>query len=43
VDWKSFLREAQRAGMKHYFIEEEHPDAASQIPESMRYLKSLKL
>jgi sugar phosphate isomerase/epimerase len=43
VDWKSFLREAQRAGMKHYFIEEEHPDAVSQIPESVRYLRSLQL
>jgi len=42
VDWKAFFREAKRAGMKHYFIEEEHPAALAQIPQSLRYLKSLE-
>ena len=39
VDWPGLLREAQRAGLKHYFIEDESVEAIDQIPQSLRYLE----
>ncbi len=42
VDWPAVLREAGRAGVKHYFIEDEAPTAAEQIPQSLKYLAGLK-
>ena len=42
VPWSPILQAAQRSGVKHYFIEDEHPNAAQQIPESLKYLKTLK-
>lgn len=41
IDWKTILKEAQHIGIKHYFIEDEADDAASQIPQSLRYLQSV--
>jgi sugar phosphate isomerase/epimerase len=41
IAFKPLLLEAQRLGVKHYFIEDEHPDALHQIPQSLQYLKSL--
>jgi sugar phosphate isomerase/epimerase len=41
IDFKSLLPEAQRLGVKYYFIEDEHPNALQQIPLSLKYLKSL--
>jgi sugar phosphate isomerase/epimerase len=41
VDWPSVLRAARASGVKHYYIEEEHPDAVQQIPQSLEYLKNL--
>ncbi len=35
------LREGQRQGIKHYFIEDESADPVTQIPQSLRYLESL--
>jgi sugar phosphate isomerase/epimerase len=35
------LRAAQQVGVKYYFIEDESPWAAEQIPQSLRYLSSL--
>lgn len=35
------LREGQRQGIKHYFIEDESADPIGQIPQSLRYLESL--
>jgi len=42
VDWPAVLREAARAGVKHYFIEDESPTVLEQIPQSVKYLESLK-
>jgi sugar phosphate isomerase/epimerase len=42
VDWPGLLREAQRAGLKHYFIEDESVEAIDQIPQSLRYLERVK-
>ena len=36
------LKEAKKAGIKHYFIEDESPTVMQQIPQSIQYLKSLK-
>ncbi|HWR99707.1 MAG TPA: sugar phosphate isomerase/epimerase [Prolixibacteraceae bacterium] len=38
----SILKVAKKAGIKHYYIEDESPSYASQVPQSMIYLKSLK-
>jgi sugar phosphate isomerase/epimerase len=35
------IKAAKAAGIRHYFIEDESPDHAKQIPETIRYLKSL--
>lgn len=42
VDWPAVLRAATKAGVKHYFIEDESPTVEQQIPESLKYLQSLK-
>ncbi|MEX2235219.1 MAG: sugar phosphate isomerase/epimerase [Cyclobacteriaceae bacterium] len=36
------MREAKKAGVKHYFIEDESSHSVSQIPKSLAYLKNLK-
>ena len=41
MDWPAILQAAQKAGVKHYFIEDEAPTAAEQIPQSLKYLESL--
>jgi len=43
IDWKAFFREAPKAGVRHYYIEEEHPNAIAQIPQSLRFLKELEI
>ena len=42
VNWPELLQAAQRAGVKHYFIEDEAVEAIDQIPLSLKYLESLK-
>jgi sugar phosphate isomerase/epimerase len=42
VDWPSVLRAAQKAGVKHYFLEDEAPTVESQVPQSLQYLATLK-
>ncbi len=42
VDWPTVLRAAAKVGVKHYFIEDESPTAETAIPESLKYLQSLK-
>jgi sugar phosphate isomerase/epimerase len=42
VDWPKVLRTAAKVGVKHYFIEDESPAAATAIPQSLKYLDSLK-
>lgn len=36
------MREAKKAGVKHYFIEDESSHSVTQIPKSLHYLKNLK-
>jgi sugar phosphate isomerase/epimerase len=43
IDFPALLAEAKKIGVKHYYIEDEAPDAAKQIPESLKYLKTLNL
>jgi hypothetical protein len=42
IDWPALLREGQRAGLKHYFIEDESLEAIDQIPQSLRYLEQIR-
>ncbi|HAV64594.1 MAG TPA: sugar phosphate isomerase [Verrucomicrobiales bacterium] len=42
MNWPAILAAAQKAGVKHYFIEDESPWAASQIAESLKYLEGVK-
>jgi sugar phosphate isomerase/epimerase len=41
VNWPEVLKAAVKAGVQHYYIEDEAPDAIQQIPQSIAYLKSL--
>ena len=42
MDWPAILRAAQKAGVKYYFIEDESPTVAEQIPHSLKYLDQVK-
>jgi sugar phosphate isomerase/epimerase len=42
VNLPAVLKAAQKAGIKHYFIEDESPSIGVQVPQSLAYLKSLK-
>jgi sugar phosphate isomerase/epimerase len=42
VDWPAVLRTAAKVGVKHYFIEDESPTAETAIPQSLKYLSTLK-
>lgn len=42
MDWPAILKAAQKAGVKWYFIEDESPTSAEQIPRSLRYLERVK-
>lgn len=42
VDLPAVLKAAHNAGVKHYYIEDESPSYAAQVPQSMAYLKSLR-
>ncbi len=41
VNWPAVLQAARKAGIKHYFIEDESPTAAEQIPQSLKFLETL--
>jgi sugar phosphate isomerase/epimerase len=43
LDWPAILKAARKAGVKHYFIEDESPTVEEQIPQSLQYLKTVKL
>lgn len=43
LDIPAILKAAKKAGVKHYFIEDESSAVSKQIPESIKYLKSLTL
>lgn len=42
VGIEAIMKEAKKAGVKHYFIEDESSHSVSQIPKSLEYLKNLK-
>ncbi len=42
MNWPAILAAAKKAGLKYYFIEDESPDAATQIPQTMKYLEGVK-
>lgn len=42
LDMPAILKAAKEAGVAHYFIEDESPQVAEQVPESLVYLKSLE-
>ncbi|HSY16797.1 MAG TPA: sugar phosphate isomerase/epimerase [Candidatus Acidoferrales bacterium] len=41
LDLPAILKAAQRAGVQHYYIEDESTHTALQVPQSIAYLKSL--
>ena len=42
IDIAAVLKAAKKAGVKHYFIEDESPSYLKQIPQTIAYIKSLK-
>ncbi len=42
VDYPTLLKAAQEIGVKHYFIEDESPDVLTQIPQSLKFLSTVK-
>ena len=42
VNIKGVMKAAKKAGVKHYFIEDESTRVMQQVPQSLQYLKSLK-
>jgi sugar phosphate isomerase/epimerase len=42
IDIAGILKAARKAGVKHYFIEDESPSYLKQIPETIAYIKGLK-
>jgi sugar phosphate isomerase/epimerase len=42
LDIPGILRAAKAVGVQHYFIEDESPNHARQIPVTIAYIKSLK-
>lgn len=42
VNWPAVLAAAHKAGVKHYFLEDESPDVESQLKQSLEYLQTLK-
>lgn len=43
IDWVAVLKAAQDTGVTHYFIEDETPTPLVCIPDSLKYLRALKL
>lgn len=43
LDFPAILRAARASGVTHYYIEDEHPEAVSQIPRTLEYLRGLKV
>jgi sugar phosphate isomerase/epimerase len=42
IDYVPILRAAEKIGVKWYFIEDESPSSEQQIPQSLRYLETVK-
>jgi sugar phosphate isomerase/epimerase len=41
LDFPAIMKEARKVGIKHYYIEDESPTSVEQIPQSLKYLRSL--
>jgi sugar phosphate isomerase/epimerase len=41
LDLPAILKAAKKAGVKHYYIEDESPSIATQVPQTIAYLKGL--
>lgn len=42
IDYAPILREAKQIGIKWYYIEDESPSSEQQVPQSIRYLETVK-
>ena len=42
VQWRPVLDAARKHGVKHYYLEEEHPNTVEQIRQSLGYLRELR-
>jgi sugar phosphate isomerase/epimerase len=42
IDYAAVLKAAKKIGIKHYFIEDESPNHAAQMPVTVAYLRGLK-
>ena len=42
LDLPAIFKEAKKVGIKHYFIEDESSSYATQVPQSIAYMKNLK-
>ncbi len=42
IDYAPILREAEKIGIKWYYIEDESPSSEQQVPQSIHYLKTVK-
>ena len=42
IDIPSVLKAAKKAGVKHYYIEDESSSSIEQVPQSIKYINSLK-
>jgi len=42
IPWPAVLKEAAKAGVKYYFLEDESPTVDAQLPESIKYLETVK-
>jgi sugar phosphate isomerase/epimerase len=42
MNWPAILAQAKKIGIKYYFIEDESPTAAQQIPQSLHFLEQVK-
>ena len=42
MNWPAILEAARKSGVKWYFIEDEAPTAAEQIPQSLKFLETVK-
>lgn len=42
LDIPSIIKAAKKAGIKHYYIEDESPSYTKQVPQTLSYLKGLK-
>ena len=43
IDWTAVLKTAQDVGVMHYFLEDETPTPLTCIPDSLKFLRALKL